>query len=774
MRWRFTLDSASSGTLVLADEPIGWADVVQTFRRDKDWHGIFFDFTLSLKFWGAGYRYIKNIYDTVGIDEYVELFVEIACSDTDAFEEFYIGKLLMAKYKETVADDCTAEVPVDPAGCLMQFRNRIDQAVDLDANEDFDSNPLTPYTGLGFDITLLPKTLVRRTIGFADDTNPCTDLSYTDTNGRQITSGTGSQSMTDVAYFNIPYNNYSLTEINTVNSLCTSYASTPGAIDILLDCTEPGNYTFQYAFQLFLQSAAVFRTPFGVNEPDCWTGSSQPEYYVFEDWKVEIQAYRNASLVYQSTLINSTGSCTSNLASAPWGKQNVFTDSNSFTIACAVGDAVRMCVQITIAGSWQRSLLLNNDILFNHNLDYTIGNTITIKAEELQPPTDCRVYLINEALSRVTEAITDDCLRVYSDYFGRTDAQPYTSASDGCGSLEVIMKGLHVRQFPAADVLMSVSFKDLFESLNSIHCIGIGIEPDPNRPGSDMLRIEPLSYWYDDSTIILDCDLVPEIRHSATPDTYVSVFQFGYEKWEAEDSMGLDEFCTKREFRSTRREIKNTLNKQCKFIASGYALEVTRNKHYTVDSTKDWRWDDDTFLLCVRRDSGNIVVEQGVDCVNTSTMTDIIDPATVYNYRISPIRNLMRWSRYLFATYFPTPTGPDAKFIFSTGEGNFIVKGTLTTGCFQEAAETAEDDTIDSNSFTDPDDATPIFCPALDEFEYPVAWQTVRLWRTNPSVLRGAIRYRRYASDPWREGYITQLEYKPNEGIATFTVLPKF
>jgi hypothetical protein len=45
-----------------------------------------------------------------------------------------------------------------------------------------------------------------------------------------------------------------------------------------------------------------------------------------------------------------------------------------------------------------------------------------------------KVNLINEALSRTAEAITNDCLRVYSDYFGRHDAQPYPSPDDSSGT----------------------------------------------------------------------------------------------------------------------------------------------------------------------------------------------------------------------------------------------------------------------------------------------------------------------------------------------------
>lgn len=767
MRWRFTLDSASYGTLVLADEPIGWADVVQTFKRDKDWHGIFFDFTLSLKFWGQGHAYVRNVYENIGIDEYVELLVEIACSDTDGFEEFYRGKLLMAKYKEVVADHCEVEVPIDPAGCLMQFRNRIDQAVNLDSNQDFDNNPLTAYSGLNQYITLLPKSIVKRTLSTIGSTN-----SLSSVDNQIITSGTGTAVRQSLSFYSIPIDTFTLAEVNTVNSTPLSWnLSTPAPLPTQMVVSEPGTYQIDYRYPIEVESWAL--TEDNSTEPQgcSWGAYSPAQWEEFTEWELTFVIELNGTITYTNVFESRTSDCIA-------GHKNWSSPvSGSLTIALSAGDSIRASIRVKSTGEWDRNIVFNRTLDF-HNI-VTLNPALTdtyfnVHAVIQNPATQCRAYLINESFSRTVESITNDCLRVYSDYFGRTDAEPYSSPIDGCGSLEAIFKGLHARQFPANRVLMALSFKDLFEAMNAVHCIGIGIEPDVNRPGNDLLRIEPMNYWYDDSTIILSCDNVPEIRRASAPEMYLSLFQFGYEKWEAENSMGLDEFCTKREFRSTRKEIKNTVSRQCKFIASGYAIEVTRNIHYTADSTKDWRWDNDTFLLCVRRDGSAFAVEQGIDCADTSTMTDIIDPPSIYNYRISPIRNMMRWSQYLFATYFPSPAGPDAKFIFNSGEGNFLVKGKLINGCIEEITEVAENDDIDVNVFSNPDHATPLFCPATDEFEYPVAWQTIRAWRLNPSLLRGVIRYRHFSSDPWAEGYVVQIQYKPNEGKATFTVLPKF
>jgi hypothetical protein len=59
--------------------------------------------------------------------------------------------------------------------------------------------------------------------------------------------------------------------------------------------------------------------------------------------------------------------------------------------------------------------------------------------------------MVNEVTSRVIESITNNQLKLTSDYYGRTDSLPFASVADGCGSLRALSTGLDIRRAKLAD-----------------------------------------------------------------------------------------------------------------------------------------------------------------------------------------------------------------------------------------------------------------------------------------------------------------------------------
>jgi hypothetical protein len=107
--------------------------------------------------------------------------------------------------------------------------------------------------------------------------------------------------------------------------------------------------------------------------------------------------------------------------------------------------------------------------------------------------------MVNEVLSRQVEAYTNDEIRVYSDYFGRTDSEPYTASANGCGSEECLASGLQIRgawDENGQKYKLNKDFDYTFQNLHQIHNLGYGLEPDTIRGGTyQWLRVEPYSYW---------------------------------------------------------------------------------------------------------------------------------------------------------------------------------------------------------------------------------------------------------------------------------------
>ena len=237
-------------------------------------------------------------------------------------------------------------------------------------------------------------------------------------------------------------------------------------------------------------------------------------------------------------------------------------------------------------------------------------------------------------------------------------------------------------------------------------------------------------------------------------------------KWEAEQYTGLDEFLTKRSYRTTLTGVKNDLNKLSKFIGSGYALEITRRKGN--DDSKDWRYDKDTFIICVKIyvvpiiNLPRIVPEMG----NVTNPQNIIDPDSLYNYRISPVRNAMRWMNKILVSY--RQFNPDAKIIFTDGDGNYFAEGEMQSAlCRLEAGIVAENQTLNSASFGDSDNAKPFLLPERVLYDYPMNSREYRRIKNNPY---GAI----YFENSYDSGlgYIDSMKYKPEEGMAFFNLIP--
>ena len=796
MDWKFIFSNPTYGTITI-EEPIGWADIAINLKRDMDVHGLFFDYAVSLQFIENAYTYLKNAYETGGIDQYIELLVQIKCSDTDVFEDFYLGKLFLGKLVFDCTDVCLAECPVEPAGCLMKFRNRIDQKVDLQKCEDYDHNALACYNFLPYLIKMKPKLVKKLTLGIIESDS----LSYCTNFGGEVTQGSGCEHHELTVYIEPFIEKYIHKEVQNTNDLNGLISTNLGDINAFVVPILPGSFEFKVKVNVqiqswidgfygasnstcgcsgnatipagtFVENACLMSTWFS-DDPT----ANRANFRKVNDFMLDFVVQKNGSDVYRQNLSNTIGGC------LDYFKEDYCIDYAG-TISLNSNDQVKIFFQLYIASNFDRQLF------DSRHIDYVFGITqrksspscpdtkIQVQSATLEPPTDCKVYMINEAFSRVTENITNDCLRVKSDYFGRTDSQPYTSIQDGCGSLESLTVGKHLRQFPDNLCLMNPSFKSLFDSMNAIHNIGYGIEPDANRPGYDWLRIEPMSYWYN-NTVLMTCSAIPDLKRKVMAEWYISLFDFGYQKWEAEQTSGLDEFAVKKEYRTTFSEIKKTLTKRIDFIGSGYSIENTRAEKYLVDSTKDWRWDNDIFVICVRRDGtatapySLISVEQGADCLNVGTAANIIDPATVYNARISPNRNLLRWLPYLMSNYAFDINNPLSYFRFVDGEGNYLAEMELINGCLYEKSgvNLKENQDIDSNDTNTVPQAYPIYKFELIEFDYPMTFSEFKAIKLNP---RGVIEYQGNDMTTIEQGYIYSLEYKPNQGITTFNLLPKY
>ncbi len=749
MRWRFTLNPDTDNLVI--SEPIGWEEVELAIVRSKEWHGVFAEYSLDLEFYddpqitaNTAYTYLKDEYDLNGVEGFVILQVEMACDDDDAFAVQGQWRLNFTSYQQENGAYCLIKLNMEPENYLMTFKNRYDQKVDLDTAESFDGTALTPYTELGLPLTINPKAVPVTSdlewAGTAEDN----DFVQTDI----IVAGAGTSNLQSLGYYQLGYNVVNLDEIATRIELVSEWHLSSPLVSPTWVIINPGDYTFTFVNFSFTVNASI--------DSDGQDNTACGNPNVYDDLSVELYLVMGGT----TTLVDS-GTLTSCLDGSDVISINVTGDD--FTASLIAGDEVKLYVRVQTDGEFDRDLLTQHDAVWTTNFNQTTRN-VTLFAHEFLPATTARGFAINETFSRIIEAITDDGFRFLSNYFGRTDSEPYTAPAgiDGCGSLREFTTGLMLREYSEATIKMSM--KDAFEGVNAIDNMGIGLEDDATRAGFQVVRGEPMEYFYD-STVLVQLDKVPEVVINVMPDEHYSIFRFGYQKWEAEEYTGLDEFATKREYRTTLTSVKNTLDKISQLVASGYAIELTRRRTFDPVTKEDWRFDDDIFIICCKRNAGDIVVEQG----NITADANLIDPDSVYNFRISPARNAMRWLKTVLNSY-KDPEAVGSTIEFTSGDGNFIAEGLMTGGCPEENATIAENDSLSVANAADPADARPVYMPETWEFEYPLSFTQYNLIKANP---KATIQARFLQDTSFRDFYIREIRYKPNDGIANWILLPQ-
>lgn len=765
LRWRFTLNPDTDNKVI--SEPKGWESIKFTLRRDRTWHGIFFENSGELGFYDDptddtkdAYTFIREEYELQGIEGYVLLKVEMACNDTDDYTAEGTWRLNFEGMRQTRGAECWIQMNLETSDCLMTFKNRYDQPVEFLQNTSFDGTQLDDYTYLGFNLTLPPKTILEQanlnSAGFVgDDGNSHPEVTRADS----ISSGTGTVTKSAIGYFQFglqpgPGTAYDEAdgsdEINTRNPISDGSSDTYADLQMNYNIAIAGTYTFSFNIQGRINASVETNA----NNPDC---SGDEDKFNHIEYQVYIKAGGTTDMIYS----DSDDGCftTYEFTSIPMGGAGL-----GLTYDLLAGDTVQIYLRVMVEGTWDHPLLGSRDL--NWSISFDGSASMDIVAYTLSPSSTCVANMVYETGARILEKITNDCLRLSSDYYGRTDSEPYPAPSgvNGCGSLRALMLGLDIRQYTSGR--LSLSFKKYFDDLNAIDNIGLGLEDDTERAGYQVVRMENYKHFYE-NTVVLTLDKVPLVSIEVIREDFVSIFKGGYAKYEAEEYLGLDEFLTERNYRTNLSSTRNTISQVCGMIASGYAIEITRRqKLYSATTAEDWRFDNDVFIVCLNPKSGGVyTVEQG----NITGGTDMIAPETVYNYRISPARNAMRWLSTILNSY-RDPQGPDSQVIFTDGKGNILASGLMTGACLEEAAAVTENQTLDYTVTDDPADSLPIYIPEAWKFSYPLSFSEYLTLKANP---KGTIQARFGQETEFIEFFLRMVEIDPNRQTAEWTLMPK-
>ena len=323
-----------------------------------------------------------------------------------------------------------------------------------------------------------------------------------------------------------------------------------------------------------------------------------------------------------------------------------------------------------------------------------------------------------------------------------------------CLDFYQITKGSFIRNVTQPSVpKLFTSYEYLFDQCRKIFNIGWGFDNNETE-----LKIARIQEFYK-STIVVDVGLVDKAIFTTAQDLIYGTINVGYNKWEAEEYNGLDEMNTERQYRRNIDSNPSELDLMADIISAGYTIEVTRRKNQAETGTSDWRYDDDLFIVNANVVEGNLYAYRGID----ANPDNVYSPNTRMNYALTPARSLMRWFKSIAAAQ---PTVTNEQLIFTSGTGNYIAQGQMTTYCPVEGSTLSEKETIDVSNFDNDYYITPIWKTEYVTFTAPFSMANFEDVKVNPY---GAIRFR--CSDTYYTGNIVEINHDPNEGLAEFKLL---
>ena len=730
-RFRFTLTNlADSSTDVLTNDPIGWDDAVYKMHRDERYNGIFQDYTSELKFHcdGGGKQFIDAVYEAQDIDGRITVKVEIDCDGSGTYSTLFEGLLNLASYS---TDGQVTTVNIEKNDLLTKLTARDEIDIDIESTTSIGGETITaPAT------YELPLSQI--------DIEYLTEWAVAD---GYTQSATGSYPTAGIAQgMFVPLGSQTNVDDFKITQPLTEFSQVGDGNQ--WDINEGSNYIEP----ILKLSGDGINTPITVNYAVDFDGT-------LSDSAVNSRGIDSIRLVLgygkRLTLGGLTPIVLYDAPGFPTGGNptNVsfnISETGSFTLHA--GEEVYLYWVIT----WT---LLSGSVSITNQFNYN-RSTVKLSAITSFDYSTTKAQHVHEAFNQVVDAIADSNGNFYSEFYGRTDSDKQAYAADGCGSMRSITNGLNIRKFQDKKIYCNLA--DMFDSLNAIDNIGLGLS-------NGKIRVEPLAFWYDNSTQIIELPYVADYIRRNDNSRYFNKVEIGYDKWETEFKNGIDEPCTKHQYSTKVASAKGGYRRISKFIASSYAIELTRRKKAFLKAgepvnNEDWKYDNDNFIIqTVRNYFIPFVPDLYAYSFSTGSGLQILQ--TAYNLALTPARMLLAHLNVLTAGL--QKIHGNIKFV--KGEGNTdlrVAKNDI--GCqadfsgqvLSEHNDIAYDESLAAN-------IAPLWLPETYTFDYPLTFSQFNAIRANPY---GYVTFYKSATEKMH-GYIINMDYKLMTGLTTFTLL---
>ena len=561
--------------------PIGWEGQSISLKRSDRYYGVFYEFGSDFKFMSEMKTYILAVYNEQGIEGVINVSILAFNENTETNILIFSGQMDLATMKlENITDDynylstyqsepLTINANLFPLGLAVTFANRSNTPINLNSIKNLDGETMVEY-GLE-NISLHSKRITKESKAVEMQiTTASVSAVYPVIIGNdrlailvpyKFTQEEAKKTQSEEQFLEFAY------DLNGDFNLVEDTA--------MIIPQEFGNYTFDLAVTYF---------------------TSDLTKIFIRGWVYIIKKKNGTGFLYTTVTPTQTDDIIQvNAIANPFGAG--LLDYRAFS--------TKFSLQLDAGENVWAFLAFNatelKPIGFVKNTEYTYCN---ITQESIFPTTSSNAFFVHEALSKVLESISGLNNVLKSAYFGRENSKPRSYATGGEGSRLVITNGSQIRNLPQSK-MPTMSFDDIFDSLDAVYCIGVGIEDLNNE---QVFAVEGRRYFFNSSTWNTFKN-VPKINITVANNYYFNNVEIGFSKWAVKGVNAQNEFATRSKWANHLRTVNNKYEKISKFVAAGDAIEEVRREQFKTDSSKGNEYDSDNFLICVSKSGQTKIIK---------------------------------------------------------------------------------------------------------------------------------------------------------------------
>lgn len=615
-RVQYTLSNKLMGTIVIT-EPIGWNDDDKEFTRHERYHGFVAMFSNSSKYIKDAADFINLVYQIDGINGEIELVRNEKHPKTDRWTLTYSGYLDLSTWGN---ENNQVSIKFNSRGLEMDLKARESEKVEVDRLSTSKGKSILPLNTI--DVELDGRRIFLKTKYGVNKSGNTIKLSNSSDDGNK--RGSTAPALIDITSKSHEKAQKPI-ENTVVGNNLGNFGDGSGR-----DGNGETGLMFYAVNDKYRELKIKFKINFNVNI------SRWDDVHNYRFWS-RLVVYKNGTdYTFKEDRVLFTNNSNSQL------QGNNFVITFDDVIPLDEGESIGLVFdQCAELGSFLTRGHVDTEVKIN-SVDY-----MDIEENSFHKKSTTKAILAHELMDRLISINTSSKNSFYSDFLGRTELG---YQKDGPGAFIGFTHGFWVRGFDkypqSTDETtnlfksLSTSFKDAFESINAAFPIGVAFE---NIRQKQRIRIEELSYYYNNNITIRLPNQVKNLKRSIATEYYYSSVEIGYEKGgDYEEAMGLDEFNAKSNFSTIISRISNPYIQISKYRADSYGMEFARRKPISLNDTEDTSYDEDIFWLDLKRGISSFFQQRKWQDDFDKAPTGIFSPETATNLRLSPINSMLR------------------------------------------------------------------------------------------------------------------------------------